>query len=80
MQVRQKKWAVATQGRLHAASSTILGIKSVKSLGLDDKACTRLRNLRQFELAEATKFRRLEIGSSAIGKHFTRILTRSHAL
>jgi hypothetical protein len=68
MQARQKKWAVATQGRLHAVSSTISGIKSVKSLGLDDKASSRILKLRQLELAEATKFRRLEIWANAIGK------------
>jgi hypothetical protein len=66
---RQKNWSAATQRRLHSVSSTILGIKSVKSLGMEHKAAERIEAHRRAELAEATRFRRLDVAANSIGEH-----------
>jgi hypothetical protein len=59
--VRQRRWIAAIQKRV-GVTSDILGVmKGVKMLGISDALSKQIQGLRDFEIAESKKFRKLQI-------------------
>lgn len=58
---RQRKWMAAIQKRV-GITSDILGVmKGVKMLGISEPLSKQIQGLRDFEIAESKKFRKLQV-------------------
>lgn len=68
--VRQSKWMAAIQKRVGITSDIIGSVKGIKVAGLSDNAENQIRKLRDFELAQSTQYRRIQVVSALSGTQF----------
>lgn len=66
--VRQRRWIAAIQKRVGITSDVIGVMKGVKMLGISDPLSKQIQGLRDFEIAESRKFRKLQIFLIAMSK------------
>jgi ATP-binding cassette subfamily C (CFTR/MRP) protein 1 len=67
---RQSKWMAAIQKRVGITSDIIGSVKGIKVAGLSDNAENQIRKLRDFELAQSTQYRRIQVVSALSGNVF----------
>ncbi|KAH8682522.1 P-loop containing nucleoside triphosphate hydrolase protein [Xylariales sp. PMI_506] len=58
---RQRKWMAAIQKRTGITADILGTMKEVKMVGIRDPVTTQVQDLRDFELAESRKFRKIQI-------------------
>jgi hypothetical protein len=66
--VRQTKWMAAIQKRVGITSDVIGSVKGIKVAGLTNNAEKQIQALRDFELAQSTQFRKIQVISILSGR------------
>lgn len=65
---RQRAWMQAIQKRVGITTEVISSIKGVKMTGLTEKVSDQIQDLRNFELDESKRFRKMQISNILIGR------------
>ena len=65
--LRQTKWMAAIQKRVGITSDIIGSMKGIKVAGLSNNAENQIQGLRDFELAQSTQFRKIQVVSTLAG-------------
>ncbi|KAF9876778.1 ABC multidrug transporter [Colletotrichum karsti] len=71
---RQRRWMQAIQRRVGITTEIIRSIRGVKASGLSGTARDQIQGLRDFELEESKRFRRVQISNVLVGQ-FPSIMT-----
>ncbi|KAI1849072.1 hypothetical protein JX266_005033 [Neoarthrinium moseri] len=58
---RQRRWIVAIQKRVGITSDILGSMKGIKMSGMSSPVTTKIQDLRDFELSESRKFRKIQI-------------------
>ena len=64
---RQRRWMQAIQKRVGVTTEAIGSIKGIKMTGLTDKISEQIQSLREFEMDESKRFRRVQIMNILLG-------------
>ena len=62
----QKRWAAAVQKRVGVTASMLSSMKAVRMTGLDGHLAAQIANLKQQELGQSNRFRRITTARNAI--------------
>lgn len=65
---RQRRWMQAIQKRVGITTEVIGAVKGVKMSGLSGTVRDQIQGLRDFELEESKKFRKVQIANVLIGE------------
>jgi hypothetical protein len=68
---RQKVWLEAVQRRVHFTTNILVHLKSVKMMGLGDKMQGIIRGLRDAEIEQSKRYRRVSSFNICLSKSFS---------
>ncbi len=71
---RQRRWMQAIQKRVGVTTEAIGSIKGIKMTGLTDKISEQIQGLREFEMEESKRFRRVQIMNILLGSSLLPIM------